>query len=80
MDGPGRRARRAGTRHRCRPLKTSKNTNIADGHCRKEIAASLGVSLHTVHTHVKLVYRKLHVAGRDDAIQRARQPGIIAGG
>jgi len=51
---------------------------IADGHGRKEIAASLGVSVHTVHTHVKRVYRKLHVTGRDDAIHRARQLGILS--
>jgi len=52
---------------------------IADGHCRKEIAESLGVSINTVHSHVKRVYRKLHVTGRNDAIHRARQLGILAG-
>lgn len=52
---------------------------IADGHCRKEIADDLGVSVNTVHTHVKRIYRKLHVTGRMDAIHRARQLGILAG-
>lgn len=52
---------------------------IADGHCRKEIADALGVSINTVHSHVKRVYRKLQVTGRNDAIHRARQLGILAG-
>lgn len=53
---------------------------IAAGHSHKEIALEMGISQHTVHTHLKRIYRKLHAAGRDEALQRARQLGIVLGG
>lgn len=54
--------------------------SVAAGHSHKEIALEMGISQHTVHTHLKRIYRKLHAAGRDDALQRARQLGIVLGG
>ena len=42
-----------------------------------EIADLLYVSLHTVKTHVKAIYRKLGVARRADAVNRAREFGLI---
>jgi len=36
---------------------------LADGFTYKEIALSLGISPHTVNTHVKAVLRKLKVSG-----------------
>ncbi len=43
----------------------------------REIGAELYVSLNTVKSHVKAIYRKLGVESRDDAVRRARQLGLI---
>ena len=53
---------------------------VAAGHSHKEIASDMGISPATVHTHLKRIYRKLHAVGRDDALQRARDLGIVVGG
>lgn len=53
---------------------------VAAGHSHKEIASEMGISAATVHTHLKRIYRKLHAVGRDDALQRARDLGIVVGG
>ena len=50
---------------------------LAAGHSHKEIAGDMGISQHTVHTHLKRIYRKLHAAGRNEALERARQLGIV---
>ena len=36
-------------------------------HC---IAANLGISSHTVHTHLERIYRKLHVSSRVELVVR----------
>jgi LuxR family maltose regulon positive regulatory protein len=41
-----------------------------------EIASTLNVSINTVKTHVKNVYRKLDVGRRRDAVRRARELGL----
>jgi LuxR family maltose regulon positive regulatory protein len=38
----------------------------------EEIAADLHVSVNTVKTHLKSIYRKLAVSRRGDAVRRAR--------
>ena len=43
----------------------------------REIGAELFVSLNTVKSHLKTIYRKLDVEGRDDAVRRARQLGLL---
>ncbi|MDX2597036.1 LuxR C-terminal-related transcriptional regulator [Streptomyces sp. WI03-4A] len=43
----------------------------------EEIAADLYVSVNTVKTHLKSVYRKLGVNRRADAVRRARERGIL---
>jgi len=42
-----------------------------------EIADSLNISPHTVHTHIKNTYDKLHATGRMSALRNARRKGII---
>jgi LuxR family transcriptional regulator, maltose regulon positive regulatory protein len=42
-----------------------------------EIAASLYVSVNTVKTHLKSIYRKLEVDSRDGAVERATALGLI---
>ena len=44
----------------------------------REIADQLYVSVNTVKTHLKQVYRKLGAADRADAVSRARRLGLIA--
>ena len=43
----------------------------------KEIAARLGISTHTVGTHLKVIYQKLDVHGRREAVHRAIERGIV---
>ncbi|MET8446167.1 LuxR C-terminal-related transcriptional regulator [Streptomyces sp. NPDC005209] len=43
----------------------------------EEIAADLYVSVNTVKTHLKSVYRKLSVNRRGDAVRRARELGLL---
>lgn len=51
---------------------------LAAGRSNKEIALALGVSPNTVKTHVARVYEKLGAARRTDAVNRARELGIVA--
>ena len=44
---------------------------FAEGKSYKEAARVLGISPHTVGTHVKAIYRKLEVNSRSDAIRQA---------
>jgi len=50
---------------------------IAAGHSNKEIAAHLNVSPNTIKTHVSRLFEKLGAKGRTDAINRARELGIV---
>ena len=43
----------------------------------REIARQLYVSVNTVKTHLKQIYRKLGVASRRDAIERARELHLL---
>ncbi len=42
-----------------------------------ELAARCFVSVNTVKTHMAHIYRKLEVSGRDAAIARARELGLL---
>ncbi len=52
-------------------------TLIAKGYGRQEVAENLGVSQHTVTTHIKHIYRKLSVHSRTEAVFEAYQMGLI---
>ena len=41
---------------------------LAQGYSYKEIATQAGVSYHTVHSHVRHIYEKLHVRSRAQAV------------
>jgi two-component system NarL family response regulator len=43
----------------------------------KGIAAELRVSPHTVHTHIKNIYEKVHARGRADVLRKARNLGAL---
>jgi LuxR family transcriptional regulator, maltose regulon positive regulatory protein len=42
-----------------------------------EIASELYVSHNTVHSHTRAIYRKLGVSSRSEAVERARQLGVV---
>jgi DNA-binding CsgD family transcriptional regulator len=50
---------------------------IAAGRSNNEIAAELNVSPHTVKTHVARLFEKLDAKRRTDAINKARELGIV---
>lgn len=50
---------------------------IAAGLSERKLAVDLGVSPHTVHTHIKKIYRKLQVNSRAEAVLKARNKGIV---
>ena len=62
-------------------LLTGRETEIVrlveQGLTYKEIGEKLGISIHTVHTHIKNTYEKLQAKDRIDAIAKARKKGII---
>lgn len=50
---------------------------LAAGRSNKEIAAELDVSPNTVKTHVARLFEKLGSSRRTEAINRARELGIV---
>lgn len=50
---------------------------LASGRSNKEIAAALKVSPNTIKTHVARLYEKLGAKRRTDAVNRARELGIV---
>ncbi|HEY6505059.1 MAG TPA: response regulator transcription factor [Chitinophagaceae bacterium] len=50
---------------------------MVEGHNYKTIAEMAFISYETVRTHVKKIYRKLHVASRSEAIMKAYQQGLV---
>jgi putative nucleotidyltransferase with HDIG domain len=73
---------------RVRSLEPSPLTNrqremvrlLGEGKLYKEIANELGLSPSTVRSHLHLVYKKLHVADRAQAVLLAAERGWINGG
>ena len=50
---------------------------LPTGLSQREIGGELYVSLNTVKTHTRSIFRKLGVTTRDEAVQRARQIGLL---
>jgi two-component system NarL family response regulator len=50
---------------------------VENGLTYKDIALKLNISPHTVHTHIKNIYEKLHAKDRQEALVAARKKGII---
>jgi len=50
---------------------------LAKGLIKKQIADELGVSYHTVDTHVRNIYGKLRVHNLSGAVAKAMQLGLI---
>ena len=50
---------------------------LEEGLTYKEVAAELHVSPHTVHTHIKRIYEKLHAHNRAEALAKARVRGML---
>jgi LuxR family maltose regulon positive regulatory protein len=44
---------------------------------QREIGAALWVSFNTVTSHVRSIYRKLGVSSRGEAVERARELGLL---
>ena len=50
---------------------------LASGCTYERIACRLGVSLHTITSHIKNAYRKLEVHSGPAAVMRAMQRGLL---
>jgi DNA-binding NarL/FixJ family response regulator len=50
---------------------------VEQGMTYKEIAADQSISSHTVHSHIKRIYEKLHSKDRIEALVKARKGGYI---
>ncbi len=76
-----RRVRRAGAGNGHADDLTDRELSVLHLLCgelsQREIAGTLFVSLNTVKSHVKSIYRKLRVDSRDEAVSRARELGVI---
>lgn len=59
------------------PKETLVLRSLQEGLTYKKIAEMHNVSPHTVHTHIKHIYEKLHAKNRQQALLHARKKGII---
>lgn len=50
---------------------------LADGLAKKEVAARLDLSVHTVDNHIRRIYRKLHVNTMSGAVAKALREGLV---
>ena len=50
---------------------------LAAGLTYADVANRLGISRHTVHSHAKKIYDKLHARGRTQAIRKAKLSGLF---
>ena len=78
--GPPRPGRTAGSRQIVEepsPAELAVLVGLAAGLSRREIGEQLYISLNTVKTHTRELYRKLDATSRSDAIARAETLGLL---
>jgi DNA-binding NarL/FixJ family response regulator len=66
-----------GSEERLTPREAEILTLVSCGHSGSEVAARLGLSMHTVNTHLRNCHAKLSARNRLQAINRARASGQI---
>jgi len=59
------------------PRETEILRGLEKGFTYNELADNLNISYHTVHTHIKNIYEKLHAEGRESALLKARKKGLL---
>lgn len=52
-------------------------SGLVMGRSYKEMAQALGISPHTIHSHIKNIYEKLQATSRAEALKNARSRGIL---
>lgn len=52
-------------------------TLLVKGHSYKMVAADLGLSIHTVDSHIRHIYDKLHVSGLAEAVGKAVKDRLV---
>lgn len=50
---------------------------VAEGFSMKDIAAQTGTSIHTVHTHLRMAYKRLNAKGSNNAVAIAIREKLI---
>jgi DNA-binding NarL/FixJ family response regulator len=50
---------------------------LVEGLSYKEMANRLNLSFHTVHTHIRNIYEKMHVTGKGEAISKAMRNKLV---
>jgi DNA-binding NarL/FixJ family response regulator len=50
---------------------------LVDGLSYKMIADKCNVSFHTIHTHIKNIYEKLHVSSKSEAVAKAIKNKLV---
>lgn len=67
--------------NRAEPLLSEREKEVLEGFAKglseKKLAAELSLSQHTVHAHIKNIYKKLRVNSRTEAIMKAKSKGIL---
>lgn len=52
-------------------------SHLVNGLSYKQIAGNMDIAFGTVHTHIKNIYRKLHVASNTEAVQKAIKEKLV---
>ncbi len=50
---------------------------LVEGLSYKQIAEQVGISFHTIHTHLRNIYEKMHVSGKGEAISKAMRNKMV---
>jgi DNA-binding NarL/FixJ family response regulator len=50
---------------------------LADGHTYKTAATAMGISVETVRSYIKSIYKKLHVHSMTEAVVKAMREGLV---